>query len=226
MANLPTKAKNYTKWEQKDKDRAMRVYRSLGNIHKTSEITGIHYDTIRYWMKQDFWKEGMLALKAEDTAELEDAATSIAKKANELILERLANGDYILGKDGQLMRKPVSARDAIVVAGISLEKRKMLQEEPIREQQLGTAERLLKLVEQFARLGSAKEVKSIVKEAAQLESKPIIEGEAEEVDAELPELQEELQAGSSDGIETEAGVPEGEESSPEGHDKSGPSGTE
>lgn len=164
----PHKAK--TAWTDSDKRRALAVYKSVGSMVKTTDITGIPDQTLRFWMKQEWWKEGMLQLKAEDSTQLEDAATTIAKMGGEIVKERLTNGDHVLTKGGEIIRKPVSARDAAVITAIAIDKRKVLQEEPVREQQLDSAERLLKLVEQFARFASAKEVKGVVKEVEIIEN--------------------------------------------------------
>jgi hypothetical protein len=155
-------------WKDADKTRAVAVYKSLGVISKTVEVTGIPYDTLYLWMRSEWWKEKMQQLKAEDTAELGEAATDIAKQAARAVQDRLSNGDHVLLRDGQLVRKPVSAKDAAIVMGISLSKRKELAEEPLREQQLGTAERLLKLVEQFTKFASNKETKRIIDKQEQI----------------------------------------------------------
>lgn len=150
---------------------------------RTIEVTGIPDQTIRFWMKQDWWKEGMLQLKAEDSAELEDAATTIAKMGGEIVKDRLQYGDHVLTRDGEVIRKPVSAKDAAVITAIAIDKRKILQEEPIREQQLDSAERLLKLVEQFARFASAKEIKGAIKDIEVIEHTKEPDGELEELQA-------------------------------------------
>lgn len=162
--------KSHAAWQDSDKRRAVAVYKSVGSMVKTTEITGIPDQTLRFWMKQEWWNEWMRALKAEDTAILEDAATGIAKLGGDIVRERLQNGDYVLNKDGELMRKPVSARDAAIITAVAIDKRKLLQEEPIREQQLGVTERLLKMAEQFARLASAKETRKIIKDAEIIEN--------------------------------------------------------
>lgn len=170
---MPKPHKAMTAWSDKDKMRAITVYKSLSNQTKTSDVTGIPLRTLIYWMQTDWWKEKMQVLKAEDSAELEEAATSIAKQSQEIVKERLANGDFILNRDGDIVRKPVSARDASIIGAIAIDKRKILQEEPVREQQLGTSERLLKLVEQFARLTSATEIKGMLKTTTAMEQKPV-----------------------------------------------------
>jgi hypothetical protein len=168
-------------------------------------------------MRADWWKEMLLTAKSEDSTVLEDAATSIAKQAADVVRERLTNGDHVLNRDGELVRKPVGARDAAIVMGISLQKRKELQESPVRENSLGTAERLLKLVEQFARFANAQEIKGVLAEqrADQNQSQHDI---LEVQYAIEQKLQKELQAGSGGGEPNEAEPAPPEERSPEGDD--------
>lgn len=219
MAKKLTKHLPHTYWTKQDNKRALAVYKSTGSIQKTSDVTGIPYSTLELWMRQEWWKEGMLSLKAEDSLQLEDAATNIAKEAANVVRERLANGDHILNKDGDMVRKPVSARDAAIVMGISMQKRKELQAEPIREHELGTAERLLKLVEQFARFANAKEIKGVLAEQRE-DQQELTKNILEVNDAIESKLQAELQAGSSDGKQGEEGIPAPAERSAEGNDSS------
>lgn len=163
-----------TSWEQTDKTRAVAVYKATGNLAKTARITGIPERTLHTWVKQDWWSEKVKQLRAEDTAELEQAYTDIAKESQSVVKDRLANGDFVLDKDGKIIRKPVSLRDAALVGAISVDKRKILGEEPQREQELGTAERLIKLVEQFARFANARQINNIV-EKEQLSEERIID---------------------------------------------------
>lgn len=160
-----------TAWRDVDKIRAVTIFKSVGNVTKTVDLTGVPYETLHQWMKQPWWTERLNQLKAEDTAELEDAATSIAKQAADVVRDRLANGDSVFNRDGELVKKPVGGRDAAIIMGISMQKRKELQDLPQRAEQLGTAERLLKLVEQFARFANAKEIKGVLANAEALEVK-------------------------------------------------------
>jgi transposase-like protein len=172
LSSKTGKHKTRTAWQDSDKNRAVATFKATGNLAKTSRITGIPERTLFLWIKETWWGEKMQQLKAEDTAELEDSFTSIAKLSTDVVKERLTNGDFILNRDGQLVRKPVSARDAAIVGGISVQKRKELSEQPQRSDELGTAERLLKLVEQFARFANATEIKGVLKSTEHAQSKP------------------------------------------------------
>lgn len=198
----------HSNWTESDKRRAVTVYKSLGVMQKTSDITGIPYATLRFWQKQDWWKEYLLQERQEDDMELEVAATSIAKQAQDIVKERLENGDFVLDREGNLKRKPVSARDATLIEAIHLDKRSNLRDQPEIEQRTSTNERLLNLVEQFIKFTKAREINHIV------------EKEEKIVDAEFEELREGLQAGSSDGISSEETAEAGTYESPPGNDPS------
>lgn len=158
----PGKVPGKPLWKDEDKDRAVAVYKSTGNLTKTATLTGISLSTLKHWQKQNWWGEKVRQVRAEDTAELEQAFTEVAKKSQEVALERLKNGDFVLDKEGKMVRKPVSLRDATIAGGIAVQKRRELSEEPQREQELGTTERLIRLVEQFARITNAKQVERIL----------------------------------------------------------------
>lgn len=162
MRSKRAKHKPRTYWNDSDRNRAVAVYKATGAPLKTAEITGIPYRTLWEWMKQEWWAEKMLSLKAEDTAVLEDAATTIAKQALGIVEERLTNGDFVLDREGNLVRKPVGARDAQIIAAINIDKRRQFQEAPVVQEQTNTTERLLKLVEQFALLTNNKKVGNLI----------------------------------------------------------------
>lgn len=201
-------------WEEKDKARAVVVFKSLGSIAETADITGIPLKTLQAWRNEEWWNEKLLAYKAADTAKLEEAALEIARLSGDIVVDRLRHGDYVLNKDGDLVRKPVAARDAVISMAVAIDKRKVLQQEPERDTQLGSAERLLKLVEQFAKFASAKEIKGV------LSTPP-----KEIKDAEFTELQTELQAGSLHGESTEERISELAERSAEAGDQEGDGAT-
>lgn len=210
------------RWKDSDKKRAVAVYKALGSLNRTAEITGIPGSTVEMWARTDWWKEALMALKAEDSSVLEDATTNLAKQASQVVSERLTNGDFVLNRDGELVRKPVSGRDAAIIMGISMQKRKELMESPEQELRLGTAERLLKLVEQFTRFASAKEIKGVLSEERddQRSHEVAVIEHNEHHNAKFTELQEELQTGSSDGEFPEETAEVGAQPSPEGDDSS------
>lgn len=171
-SNHVSKQTNYKgpreRWDDKTKARAVVIYKSVGSLLQTSEVSGIPYKTVLYWSKQEWWKERILQIQSEDTLQLADAVTNIAKTGVKIAQERLENGDFVLNKDGELIRKPVSAKDAALITSIAITKRKELNEEPQRIEQLSVNERLLKLVADFSKYSQAKEINAVARVVSDL----------------------------------------------------------
>ena len=76
------------------------------------------------------------------------------------IQDRLQNGEAILDrKTGEVKRKPVSMRDANIVANTMTDKRQLLRGKPTsRSEKLTVDDRLSKLAEEFKRFAAAKDV--------------------------------------------------------------------
>lgn len=206
LPKLTKPHKSFSRWGEKDKTRAVAIYKSTGSITQTVDLSGIPYETLHYWMKQPWWGDKLAQAQAEDTAQLADASTTIAKMGGEIVKERLQNGDFVLNRDGELIRKPVSAKDAAIITAVAIDKRKTLQEEPLRGEQLGTTERLLKLVEQFARFANAKEVKALVKKSDKLEIKDAEFNEETSEDHGSSGPQSEICEGSGDSGQSSEGI--------------------
>ena len=54
---------------------------------------------------------------------------AIAQSAGNEILDRIKNGDHVFNK-GELARRPVSARDLVIVSGVSQDKARLQQNLP------------------------------------------------------------------------------------------------
>ncbi len=146
-------------WTGKDRVRAVAAYLVLGNMARVSDELGIPLGTLNFWKTQPWWFEQVEKIRRDEDVEIDSTFTKIVKRTQEIILERLENGDKVLAKDGSLVSRPVSARDAALVAAISLDKRKALREVPQSEQnKIGMQERLNKLEMQFTKLVTEKTI--------------------------------------------------------------------
>jgi hypothetical protein len=70
-------------------------------------------------------------------AELDGAFTRIIHKATDELLDRLNNGDAVL-IDGEVRRKPVSARDLALISGIAHDKRALIRRQKLSLQRENT----------------------------------------------------------------------------------------
>lgn len=146
-------------WSAKDRVRAVAAYLVAGNMARVSEQTGIPLGTLNFWKTQPWWFEQIERIRQAEDQELDSTFTKIVKKTQEVILDRLENGDFVQDKDGILIRKPVAMRDAAIVNGISMEKRKLIRETPtVAEAKESMQDRLKKLEEQFTKMVTMKTI--------------------------------------------------------------------
>ena len=109
---------------------AALVYAIEGACTRVETITGIPERTVNDWTHQDWWPALIDQARAAKQDEIDAGLQRIQDKAIKATEDRLENGDYIMGKDGQLLRKPVSARDAAIVTAVAFDKQRILRNLP------------------------------------------------------------------------------------------------
>lgn len=169
-------------WSAKDKVRAVAAFLVAGNMARVCEQTGIPLGTLNFWKTQPWWFEQIEKIRQGEDQEIDDTFTRIVKKTQEIMFDRLENGDFFVDKDGSVLRKPVSMRDAAIVGAIGIDKRAILRQVPQSEQnKVGMQERLKNLETEFTKL--------VKREKNTIDITPIL---VEEVDGEQesPGLQE------------------------------------
>lgn len=175
-----SKSGNNYFWKPEDKHRGVAVYTSTGSFTKTAALTGIPEMTLRSWARQDWWSEESLRVKRADGEELQSAATRIAKRAFDVVEDRLENGDEVW-IDGELVNRKISGKDAAIIAGVAVDKRKQLLETPNVIAVQSSQEKLTHLMEEFLKFAKAKEIKN---EGPLQETQGIVDLVAEEVSGE------------------------------------------
>jgi hypothetical protein len=132
---------------------------SAGTWRKVSAMTGIPLETLYFWSKQPWYFDVKQRILEQQDEEISTKFQKIVKKAQEEVMDRLEKGDFMMKKDGNLIRKPVSARDASVIASNAIDKRNVLVGKPTsRVENISTADRLLKLAEEFRKFAKAKQI--------------------------------------------------------------------
>lgn len=131
-------------------------------------LTGVPDTAIREWRTKDWWPELLETIHATVDHETVSKLTKIVDKSLELVQDRLNNGDYVVNmKTGQVFRKPVSVRDATVVASTVVDKRQLLRGKATsRSEKVSVDDRLTKLALEFKRFAEAKDVTAESKEIA------------------------------------------------------------
>lgn len=121
-------------WTYETKLLVADILQQTQNFRTAAELTDVHINTIKVWTESDWWSEIVEKTKRIARAELNSRLTKIVDLALSRIEDRLENGDYVLNnKTGEIIRKPVSLRDANQVAkdilGQQIDIQKMEREE-------------------------------------------------------------------------------------------------
>lgn len=133
----------------------VKTYLALGgNLSLTAASTGISIKTLEHWKAADWWKNLIAEMKRVEKLEMSQRTKMIIERSLELLQDRMENGDVILNsKTGELMRKPVAAKDLHYIARDMLD-RKLILDKSFEETtvEVSKDDRLASLAQRFAEL--------------------------------------------------------------------------
>jgi len=146
-------------WSDSQKLEAATTYLALGNGAQTAAVLDIPIQTFNRWKYTDWFKKIVEDLKSEDSLKLNARLTKLVSKALDVTEDRLDKGNYQYDpKTSELIRVPVSMKDAAKVANDMLERKDVIESKPQQEQIEKTVDdRLAKLAEQFKAFAKPKE---------------------------------------------------------------------
>ena len=139
-------------WSDAQKIEAVTLWLTMGNLRLVAATLNIPEMTMRAWRKTDWWKSIAEEIKLQEKIQFSATAQRVIAKSLEVIQDRLEGGDYIYDqKQGQLIRKPVSVRDATAVASAMIDKKVLLDKSEFQQETAESIEqRLEKLMNKFA----------------------------------------------------------------------------
>ena len=105
---------------------ALSVYAQTLSIRSASESTGIPESTINGWINSEDSDSYIETLRSAMRSHMAHTYVEIARKSAEQILDRLENGDEQVGKDGELIRVKVKARDLAAVNASAVDRHALL----------------------------------------------------------------------------------------------------
>jgi len=146
-------------WSEKKQLEVVTTYLALGNLAETSRVCNIPLPTLKKWKEKPWWSELVTSIQSGEGQRSDNKMTKVIDKALDLIMERMEQGDYQYDqKMGRLVKVPLKARDLERVAAGLFDKRQLIRKQPtnIKASDLGQADRLLKLAEQFAVMAGQK----------------------------------------------------------------------
>lgn len=170
---------------------AVEFYALTGDIRQTAAAVSVPPGTIRAWKRRDWWIDKLREIKAEQNREISAKYDILTRKAQEIVADRLENGEVVVTNKGTLVTKPISARDAVTILGIVADKKNQMDANALAEGGEATIQQqLATIAEEFIRFAKAKDVTPKKRKST---------------NAQQPELQEGLQTGSPDGGSGEEG---------------------
>ena len=168
-------------WSEKKRLETVTTYLSTGNVTLTAALQNIPRDTLKTWMKQDWWAERCAEIKSQETKQLDTKLEKIVEKSLEYVSDRLENGDPMYDpRTGKVIRVPARLRDIHKVSMDMMDRRMMIQKnqehKEHQEKQSVQQDHLIQLAKAFAEFATGKKP---------IETPPeIIEGEfTEHLDA-------------------------------------------
>jgi transposase-like protein len=160
---------------------AVALYAATGNFQRVEELSGVPVQSLKNWRKQEWFRELLREIREENNEKIDAKFTEIIEGALEQLGDRIANGDWVVTARGQLVRKPVNAKDLSLVGAINIDKRQLLRGEATSrsetigdkstEKQVNRLEKLAETFENLARFGrKPKTIEGEVVDAIQVES--------------------------------------------------------
>ena len=128
MSNTPLKRRSYS---DADKREAVVLYLMLGTMNKVAEQVGIPERTLSSWKNEtEWWGEIAISVRQETTEKIQANIDNIIDSALRETQDRLDHGDAVLDKHGQVVRKPMSGKDAAIVGAVFFDKRQIMDNQP------------------------------------------------------------------------------------------------
>lgn len=177
------------RYSDSQKLEAVKLWLITGNLTITAATLNINFLTIRDWRYSKWWEDTVRELKQGSRIELSNKLRTIVDKSLGLVQDRIDNGDFFYDqKTGQMIRKPIPAREVNKIATDMLDRMQQLEKADVQEEdQQHTQDRLAKLADAFEKLAKKKNI---------IEVTDVIFGEE---DAFSKEREAGLQEGSSVG---------------------------
>lgn len=122
----PVHHKAYS-WEKRME--VVARYMLLGNMRVVSEQTGVNYPLLCQWKNSDWWPELVQQVKRQKQNKTNDSIVKLIEQSLDVMQDRLDNGDFVFDqKTGEVVRKPVSVRDATTIATSLLQRQQVAEE--------------------------------------------------------------------------------------------------
>lgn len=131
---------------------AVQMYLMIGSMPPVAAALKIDLNTLNKWRYTEWWRELTAQIKQEGRVQLNGRLQKIVSKSLDVIEDRLENGDFQYDpKTGEMVRKPINARDALRIGSDFIDKSVKLDSVTREEQnEQAVEDRLKTLADAFA----------------------------------------------------------------------------
>lgn len=138
-------------WGDKQKIEAVKSFLALGNLALTGRVLNIPEITLRVWKRSEWWHNMCEEIKSQEKIQLSARLAKIVDASLVAAEDRILNGDFVFDqKTSQMIRKPISLRDAHKVATDLIDKRAVIDKTADVAEKPQGADQLEQLAEKFA----------------------------------------------------------------------------
>lgn len=124
---FPISEENINSWQRKMD--AVARYMLLGNLRVVAEQLEMSYNTLSEWKRQPWWADMVETLRKQKKQKKADSLNKIIENGIEILQDRLEYGDYVLNqKTGEIVRKPIGAKETNVIVNQLLQRQNELEE--------------------------------------------------------------------------------------------------
>lgn len=114
--------------------------------------------TIRWWATQSsWWPELIKQVRKDKDEEIDALQTTIIHRSGEELLDRIEEGDEVVTKDGDVVRKKMTGRDLAMVHGTAWDKRSLKRGNPTSRVEKSDHDALIQLGEQMTKFAKQME---------------------------------------------------------------------
>ena len=115
-------------WSDNQRIELVTTYLATGNLALSAATHQIPEPTARRWKQMPWWKQMVTDIRDNENLQLDAKLSKVVNKSVEALLDRVENGDFQYDqREGRMIRKPISARDASSVTRDMIDRRELLQ---------------------------------------------------------------------------------------------------
>lgn len=165
MSRRKRKIPGTTNWHS-DNQRIELVttWLATGNMALTAATLQIPLPTARRWKAAPWFQQMVLDIRNEDNLVLDAKLKKVVDKSVEALLDRVEHGDFQYDqREGRMIRKPISARDASSVTRDMIDRRDLLQGKKVDDKNIDRKidDKLLLLATEFAKFARSKTIEQV-----------------------------------------------------------------